>query len=535
MQLFLPITKVDAKRRLVYGTLAEEVPDKAGEIFDYASSRPNFERWSAEIARNSDGRSRGNLRAMHGHVAAGKLTDLAFDDEARRIEACAKVVDDAEWAKVLEGVYTGFSIGGKYARRWTDERDPELTRYTAEPAEVSLVDNPCIPSATFAMIKEDGTCELRKFKGMANGDPAEGASTASGRVTGRAPQQIWTCGIAAHAHLAKAEALACIARQEATAIAKGASQDGAGGAEDGSRDKPAKREDGKDFPASDYAYVPDPARPSTWKLRLTSTPGGDPDPRIVGAAAAALGAGFRGNPVDLPEADRARVVARARAAWLLAHPDQGEAGLPAPLKPAGAKTTNSETLQKGERAMASPVETSAQRDPGAPSPKGLEPYAERCDLGAREATEPFAKVGARHSKADMERVPLLHDTAVSLGARCAGAAEGGKVMGAELAKLHAALARAGEERDALSKRVAELEPRLAALSARLERVEAQPLPPKGALKVVDKKGDNLAEAAGAVEAPLDASSTQRQAKDPLALVKQAQKHPKPLFAMIGGG
>ena len=89
MQLFLPITKVDAAKRLVYGTLAEEVPDRAGEIFDYASSKPNFARWSAEIAKASDGRSLGNLRAMHGKVAAGKLAAHARtspDALARRVE-----------------------------------------------------------------------------------------------------------------------------------------------------------------------------------------------------------------------------------------------------------------------------------------------------------------------------------------------------------------------------------------------------------------------------------------------------------------
>lgn len=34
-----------------------------------------------------------------------------------------------------------------------------------------------------------------------------------------------------------------------------------------------KRENGLDFPARDYAYAPDPAKPATWGLRLTETPG----------------------------------------------------------------------------------------------------------------------------------------------------------------------------------------------------------------------------------------------------------------------
>jgi hypothetical protein len=164
LRLFVPLTKVDVEKRLVYGTIAEEIPDRANEIMDYQSARPEFEAWSAEIVKASDGRSVGNLRAMHGNVAAGKLETIAFDDAGKRIECCGKVVDDAEWAKVLEGVYTGFSMGGRYVKRWKDEENPHLTRYTPRPAEVSLVDNPCIPTATFEVVKEDGSVELRKFK-----------------------------------------------------------------------------------------------------------------------------------------------------------------------------------------------------------------------------------------------------------------------------------------------------------------------------------------------------------------------------------
>jgi len=162
-RLFIPITKVDVAKRLVYGTIAEEVPDKSGEIMDYETARPEFEAWSAEIARASSGKSAGNLRAMHGSVAAGRLDRIVFDDTEKRIATVAKVVDEAEWNKVLEGVYTGFSMGGKYKKRWRDSARPDLTRYTPEPMEVSLVDNPCIPSATFEVLKDDGTTELRKF------------------------------------------------------------------------------------------------------------------------------------------------------------------------------------------------------------------------------------------------------------------------------------------------------------------------------------------------------------------------------------
>jgi hypothetical protein len=114
LELFLPLLKVDLDQRLVTGVATAETPDRSGEICDYASSKPYFEKWSAEALAASGGKSLGAVRAMHGRVAAGKLTDIAFDDDAKRIVVAAKIVDDDEWRKVCEGVYTGFSQGGRY-------------------------------------------------------------------------------------------------------------------------------------------------------------------------------------------------------------------------------------------------------------------------------------------------------------------------------------------------------------------------------------------------------------------------------------
>ncbi|HLY36164.1 MAG TPA: DUF6582 domain-containing protein [Candidatus Limnocylindria bacterium] len=164
LRLFVPITKVDVAKREVWGRAADETPDKDREVFDYASSKPHFEAWSGEIAKASDGKSLGNLRAMHQKIAAGKVIALNLDDAAKAVEIGTKVVDDAEWAKVEEGVYTGFSVGGGYAKRWTDPADAGLTRYTAVPSEISLADNPCNPAARFSLVKADGTAEERAFK-----------------------------------------------------------------------------------------------------------------------------------------------------------------------------------------------------------------------------------------------------------------------------------------------------------------------------------------------------------------------------------
>lgn len=160
LRLFVPILKVDAVQRMVYGTAADESTDHTKEVFDYESSKPLFQAWSANFEKLTDGKSLGNVRAMHGKVAAGKVTELGLDDARKAVDVATKIVDDDEWRKVEEGVYTGFSIGGSYVKKW---KDGELTRYTANPSEISLVDLPCNPGATFSFIKSEGVEELRKF------------------------------------------------------------------------------------------------------------------------------------------------------------------------------------------------------------------------------------------------------------------------------------------------------------------------------------------------------------------------------------
>jgi hypothetical protein len=189
MKLFVPMTKIDAGKRLVYGVVTAEAPDVAGEVCDYVSTKPYYQKWSKGFASATAGKSLGNLRAMHGNVAAGKLVDIDFNDAAKRIEICGKVVDDAEWQKVEEGVYTGFSHGGRYLKRWPDPEAPALTRYTAEPLEISLVDHPCLPEATFTVVKADGSTELRKFKTSASTESLFDALTKIGARHSKADKQ----------------------------------------------------------------------------------------------------------------------------------------------------------------------------------------------------------------------------------------------------------------------------------------------------------------------------------------------------------
>ena len=158
MDIFAQLTKVDVEKREVWGRMAQEVADRSSEIMDYESSKPLFEKWSGDVAQATDGKSLGNVREMHSNVAAGKVISLKFDDAQKSMDIGVKVVDDNSWRKVQEGVFTGFSIGGKYLKKWADG---SLTRYTASPSEVSLVDRPCMPSATFFdIVKADGIVQV---------------------------------------------------------------------------------------------------------------------------------------------------------------------------------------------------------------------------------------------------------------------------------------------------------------------------------------------------------------------------------------
>lgn len=74
-----------------------------------------------------------------------------------------------------------------------------------------------------------------------------------------------------------------------------------------------KMVDGIEHPARDFAYVPDPQKPSTWKLPVF-------DKAHADMAVAALGHGFMGYRVQIPEWDVSEVVENVRKAWLRFHP-----------------------------------------------------------------------------------------------------------------------------------------------------------------------------------------------------------------------
>lgn len=152
--IFAPITKMydGPDGFFVEGVMVAEEPDRVREIWDYATSKQSVVDWASDFSRVTAGKSVGNLRSMHGQVSSGKFVVIDPDDSQKLVRAKAQVVDAVEIEKCRLGVYTGFSIKAPYARKWTDPNNPRYTRWTSGPIiEASLVDMPCVRSATFTM------------------------------------------------------------------------------------------------------------------------------------------------------------------------------------------------------------------------------------------------------------------------------------------------------------------------------------------------------------------------------------------------
>ena len=155
----LPFTKVDKEKRTVSGFATTDAIDKQNEQVDYDASKEAFKDWS------------GNIREMHEPVAVGKAVSWEPDDEKRGMKVTAYISKGAQatWEKILDGTLKAFSIGGQTVNKTQqiikDESTggqrhvTKITKYKL--TELSLVDNPANPDATFALVK------------MANGVPTQ--------------------------------------------------------------------------------------------------------------------------------------------------------------------------------------------------------------------------------------------------------------------------------------------------------------------------------------------------------------------------
>jgi hypothetical protein len=157
-RFFLPFAKVEEKSDgsvYVEGIATGEVKDHHGEIILHDASVEAFKEWTEWAEKATAGASLGNIREMHDPVGAGKAVKWEKDDTAKTNSLGALVIDKDAGLKTKERVYTGFSIGGDQVKREirevNGEKVPVITSYRL--TEVSLVDKPACPIATFTMVK----------------------------------------------------------------------------------------------------------------------------------------------------------------------------------------------------------------------------------------------------------------------------------------------------------------------------------------------------------------------------------------------
>lgn len=180
LKLSIPITKVesgDDGTVIVEGIATSEALDSQGEVVEYEASKAAFAEWTGAFSKATDGKSLGNIREMHGDVAAGKAIAWYPDDAAKSITIKAHVVDPVAAKKCKESVYTMFSIrapGGTVKRESNRVKAYQLS-------EVSLVDRGANPDSWFAMAKRDGLAKGLEEPGKDEGEIPETI------VTGKPP------------------------------------------------------------------------------------------------------------------------------------------------------------------------------------------------------------------------------------------------------------------------------------------------------------------------------------------------------------
>src|SRR3990167_3618806 len=144
---FIEFTKKDEEKKTVSGYASSEALDSQGEIVEKDAIERALPGYLGEFDQEKNRYKLGGLREMHQMSAVGKTMKAKVDDKGLWIEG--KVVDKDAWEKVKEGVYAGFSIGGKIIKQVGNRiKDLKLS-------EISLVDRPANPDAVFAMVKID--------------------------------------------------------------------------------------------------------------------------------------------------------------------------------------------------------------------------------------------------------------------------------------------------------------------------------------------------------------------------------------------
>ena len=139
IKFFVPITRIDKSRRMVYGYGVTDQPPRSGR------KRITVEAMEKALPEWMKYR---NIREMHQLSAVGKAQEVEMRENG--IWLGSKIVDDEAWRKCEEGVYIGYSVGGKEIKSTgNDVVDMQIR-------EFSLVDSPDIENCQFHELVRSG-------------------------------------------------------------------------------------------------------------------------------------------------------------------------------------------------------------------------------------------------------------------------------------------------------------------------------------------------------------------------------------------
>jgi archaellum component FlaC len=168
VRLSMPFGKVDQERRIVSGFASLDNIDKQDDIVTTEASMEAFSKF------------RGNIREMHQPSAVGKMINFKeekyFDPETKKfykgIYVSTYISKGAQnaWEKVLDGTYTGFSIGGRM-NKWDDAYNEELDKTIRvikqyDLVELSLVDSPANQFASIVSVEKVDGIDVIKGDGI---------------------------------------------------------------------------------------------------------------------------------------------------------------------------------------------------------------------------------------------------------------------------------------------------------------------------------------------------------------------------------
>lgn len=169
VRLSMPFSKVDQERRTVSGFATLDNVDKQYDIVTTDASLQAFSNF------------RGNIREMHQPSAVGRMVsfkeDKYFDPDTKKfysgVYVSAYISKGAQdtWEKVMDGTYTGFSIGGKMLK-WDDAYDEKMDSQVRiikeyDLVELSLVDSPANQFANILSIEKVDDANVLKGDGVA--------------------------------------------------------------------------------------------------------------------------------------------------------------------------------------------------------------------------------------------------------------------------------------------------------------------------------------------------------------------------------